>query len=48
MAEILRRIFRLRLTAQHDFVDQPFELAALYPRQNAVERIGPQRAAFRQ
>ena len=48
MAEILRRIFRLRLAAQHDFVDQPFDVAALYARQDAIERIRPQRAALGQ
>ena len=31
MAEILRRIFRLRLAAQHHLVDQPFDIAAFDP-----------------
>jgi hypothetical protein len=48
MAEILRRIFRLRLAAQHHFVDQPLDLAALDPLQNAVERVRAQRAALGQ
>ena len=30
MAEILRRIFGLRLRAQHHFIDQPFDIAALH------------------
>src|ERR1700733_15400273 len=46
MAEILRRIFRLRLRAQYYFVDEPIDVAALDPRQDAVERIRPQRAAL--
>ena len=48
MAEIFRRIFRLRLTAQHDFVDQPFDIAAFDASEDAIEGIRPQRAAFRQ
>ena len=48
MAEIFRRIFGLRLGAQHDFVDQPFDVAAFDARQNAVEAVRPQRAALRQ
>ena len=35
MAEIFRRIFGLRLAAQHDFVDQPFDVAAFDARQDA-------------
>jgi len=48
MAEILRRILRLRLRAQHHFIDQPFDVAALHARQNAIEAIGAKRSAFRQ
>src|SRR5579872_4116326 len=46
MAEILRRIFSLRLRAQHDFIDQPFDVAAFDTRQNAIEPIRTKRAAL--
>ena len=39
VAEIFRRIFRLRLAAQHDFVDQPFDIAAFDAGEDAIEGI---------
>src|ERR1700691_727509 len=46
MAEILRRIFRLRLTAQHHLVDHALGIAALYHLQDAVDRIRAECPAF--
>src|SRR5690349_18467304 len=46
MAEIIRRIFSLRLRAQHHFIDQPLDVAAFHPRQNPVEAVGTKRAAL--
>src|SRR5260370_7177984 len=48
MSEILRRIFVLRLRAQHHLIDQPFDIAAFDSRQDAVETVGAKRSAFRQ
>ena len=48
MAEILRRIFGLRLAAQHDLVDQPLDLAAFDLGKNAIEAVGFQHAALGQ
>ena len=46
MAVILRRIFRLRLRAQHHFVDQRLVVLALHQRQHAVERRRPEYAGL--
>ena len=48
MAVILRRVFGLRLRAQHDFVDQLLGIAALHAGEHAVEGFRPQHAAFRE
>ena len=41
VAVVLGRVFGLRLRAQHDLVDQLLVLAALHPRQDAVEMRRP-------
>ena len=46
MAEILRRIFGLRLAAQHDLVDQTLHLAAFDLGENAIETVGLEHAAL--
>ena len=46
MAIILGGVFRLRLRAQHHFVDQRFRLVAFHHRQDAIELGRPQRALF--
>ena len=46
MAVILDDIFRLRLGAQHDFVDEMLVLRALYAGENSVELRRPRHLAF--
>ena len=46
MAVILRRVFGLRLRAQHDLVDELLGVAALDLGEDAVEGVRPQHAAF--
>ena len=48
MAVILRRVFGLRLAAQHDLVDQRLDVGPFDARQDAVEIGGPQRLGLRQ
>ena len=48
MAKVLRRIFGLRLAAQHDLVDQPLDLAAFDLGEDAVEAVGLEHAALGQ
>src|SRR5579871_4259001 len=48
MSVVLGSIFGLSLAAQHDLIDEVFRLAPFDTVQDAVERIGPQGAAFRQ
>ena len=48
VAVVLRGIFGLRLRAQHHLVDELLDVAALHPRQDAVEMRGPQRPALGQ
>ena len=47
MAVILRRIFRLRLRAQHHLVDQRFVILAADLAEHAIEQRRAQRAGFR-
>ena len=48
MPVVLGGIFGLRLRAQHHLVDELFHVAALHPRENTVELLGPQRAGLGQ
>ena len=41
MPVVLGGIFGLRLRAQHHLVDELLHVAALHPRENAVELLGP-------
>ena len=47
MAVILRRIFRLRLRAQHHLVDQRLVILAADLAEHAIEQRRAQRAGFR-
>ena len=48
VAVVLRRIFGLRLRAQHHLVDELLDVLAFDLRQDAVELLGPHRAALGQ
>src|SRR5207244_5516942 len=46
MPVIVRRIFGLRLRAQHNLIDKLVDVAAFHPREGAAKRLGAPRTAL--